>query len=153
MDEKTVEIGQLVAKPRLKLAAPGRLARKMREDWRTLRRLAKKAQARVQSAQGAQNKFNEIGWIVGKAQDRIAARLGWAKSALSLLQADQHRQAVLTAQRSAISALLPPGTAKPACVAIGGGAYLVTLDSHSSVRASIRDSHSNLHEATVAVLE
>ena len=153
MDEKTAEIGQLVAKPRLKLAAPGRLARKMREDWRTLGRLAKKAQARVQSAQGARNKFNEIGWIVGKAQDRIAARLGWAKSALSLLQSDQHRRAVLTAQRSAISALLPPGTAKPACVAIGGGAYLVTLDSHSSVRASIRDSHSNLHEATVAVLE
>jgi GT2 family glycosyltransferase len=150
MDEKTAEIGQLVAKPRAKLAAPGRLARKMREDWRKLRQLAKKAQARVQSAHGVQNKLHEIGWIVGKAQNRVAARLGWATPALTLPQSDENRRAVLAAHRTAISALLPAGVARPACVAIGGGAFLVTLETrNTAARASIRDSRSNLHEATV----
>ena len=84
MDEKTAEIGRLVATTRPKLAAPARLARKMREDWRTLRQLAKKAQARVQSARGVQNKLNEMGWIIGKAQDHLALRLGLAKPGTSL---------------------------------------------------------------------
>src|SRR6202035_1082464 len=144
MDEKNAEIGQLVAKAHPRLAAPSRLARKMRQDWRSLRQLAKKTQTRVQSAQGVRNKVNEIGWIIAKAQDRIAARLGWAKPVLSLPQSDENRRAVLAAHRTAISALLQAGAARPACVAIGGGAFLVTLETgQTAARASIRDSHSN----------
>src|SRR5437660_11274223 len=112
MDEKTAEISRLVAKGPTRLASPGRVVRKLRHDWRTLKGLAKKAQARVRSAQGFQNKINEIGWIIGKAQDRIATRLGLTQAAPSLPQSRESRRALLTAHRKALSALLPDGVRK-----------------------------------------
>ena len=69
---------------------------------------------------------------------------------MSLPQADENRRALLTAQRTTLSALLPVEVPRPACVAIGGGAFLVTLGTgHTAARASIRDSYANLHDATV----
>src|SRR5437764_4480720 len=106
MDENNAEIGRLVVKPRSRLAAPARLAREMRDDWRSLRRLAEKARSRVQSAQGFQNKLDEIGWIVGRARNRVLQRFGLASPVPPLLQTDESRRAILDGQRTTLSALL-----------------------------------------------
>src|SRR5437660_2856079 len=135
MDEKTAEIGRLIAKSPPGPVALGHLLRKLRQDWRTLRHLAKKAQARVRSAPGFKSKVNEIRWIAGKAQNRIATRLGLASAAPVLPQTDQHRRMVLEAQRTSISALLPGTAQKPACLPVGGGAFLVAMTKQDAAAA------------------
>jgi len=153
MDEDTAEIGRLITKSSRGFAAPRRVIRKLQQDWQSLRGLSRKAQARIQSAQGFQNKLDEIGWIAGKARDRIARRLGFTGTAPALLQTDENRRVVLGAHRMAISALLPAGVTIPACVPVGGGAFLVTLEQEQTTSAWIRDSHANLHEAKITSWE
>jgi GT2 family glycosyltransferase len=153
MDEDNAEFGRLVVKAPSGLAAPAHLARKMREDWRALRRLAQKARSRVQSAQGFQNKLNEIGWIAGRAQDRVIKRLGLAGPVPTLLQTDESRRALLDAQRTALSALLPDTGREPVCLPIGGGTFLVSIESRLPTSAWVSDSHANLHEAIVTAWE
>lgn len=149
MDKDTAEIGRLIAKRRPGFAASARVLRKLRQNWQSLRRLSKKAQARLQSAQGFRNKLSEVGWIAGKAQDRIARRLGAADAAPAVLQSDEGRRAVLHTHRLSVSTLLPDGVTGPACVPVGGGAFLVSLEGQHETSAWIRDAHANLHEAKV----
>ncbi|HEX3431055.1 MAG TPA: glycosyltransferase [Rhizomicrobium sp.] len=153
MDENTADIRRLTAKSPLRFAAPRRLIHRLGEDWRRLGQLANKAKQRVRSARGFTNKVNEIRWIAGKAQERVARRLGLASPAPALLQTDENRRLVLTAQRTTILALLPDATPRPACVPIGGGAFLVALDKQQADNAWLRDSYSNLHEAKITVWE
>jgi len=149
MEEDTAEIGRLITKSSPGFAVPRRVLRKLRQDWQSLRRLSKKARARIQSAQGFQNKLDQIGWIAGKARDRIARRLGFANTAPALLQSEENRRVALGAHRAAISAILPAGVSIPACVHIGGGAFLVVLEQEQMTSAWVRDSHANLHEAKI----
>src|SRR5205085_6715976 len=128
MEEEAAEIDRLIATSRPGLAAPERMIRKLRKDWRSLRQLSKKAQARLKSAQGFTNKLTEIGWIAGKAKDKVARRLGFAGTSPALLQTDESRRVVLGAHRTSISALLPNSVARPACVPVGGGTFLVALE-------------------------
>src|SRR5215469_16627357 len=153
MDEDTAEIGRLVAKSSTGFAAPPRVIRKLQRDWQSLRRLSKKAHARLQSAHGFRNKLVEIGWIADKARERIARRLGFPGTAPVLLQTDEHRRVVVGAHRTAVSALLPESVAGPACVPVGGGAFLVAMEKGQARCAWVRDSHANLHEAKITCWE
>lgn len=148
MDENPAEIGRLIAKSSPGFAGPRRVVRRLQQNWQSLRRLAKKAHARFQSAQGFRAKLDEIGWIAGKARERIARRLGYSSPPV-LLQTDEHRRVVVGAHRTAISALLPDSAARPACIAVGGGAFLVALEKERASSAWIRDAHANLHEAKI----
>lgn len=147
MDEDTAEIGRLIAKSGPGFAAPGRMIRKLQQEWLSLRRLSKKAQGRFQSAQGFKSKVEELGWIAGKARDRIARRLGFSGALPGLLQSEEHRRMLIAAHRKALSALLPGGTQMPACMPVGGGAFLVALENESASRVWFRDTHGNLHGA------
>ena len=153
MDEDTAEIGRLIAKSSPRFAAPGRVIRKLQQDWKSLRRLSKKAQARFQSARGFRSKLEEIGWIAGRARERIAGRLGFLGTTTALLQTDEHRRVVVGAHRRAVSALLPHVVSRPACVPVGGGAFLVALDREYASSAWLRDAHGNLHEAKITPWE
>ena len=154
MEEETAEIDRLIATSRPGLAAPERMIRKLRKDWRSLRQLSKKAQARLKSAQGFTNKLTEIGWIAGKAKDKVARRLGFAGTSPALLQTDESRRVVLGAHRTSISALLPNSVARPACVPVGGGTFLVALENGGQATSAwIRDSHANLHATKITSWE
>lgn len=149
MDHKTAEISRLIAKSRPRLAMPGRIIRKMRQDLHTLRQLAGMAQSRLHAANGFTNKLNEVAWIARKAQDRVGRRLGLTTARPTLLQTDEDRRLVLTAHRTALSTLLPAASQEPACVAAGGGTFVLALEKAEEVYAWVRDSHANLHEAKV----
>jgi len=153
MDQDPAEIGRLIARSSPGFAVPGRAIRKLRQEWQSLRRLWKKAHVRFQSAQGFRDKLDEIGWIAGKARERIARRLGFSRTAPAVLQTDEHRRVVIGAHRRAISALLPDSTSRPACMAVGGGVFLVAMDGGAASSAWIRDSHANLHEAKITPWE
>ncbi len=143
-----MDVGSPATAPQ-RLTVAAQAARRLRGDWKSLRRLARKARARLGAARGTRNKLRELARILQKAKDRFAAR---AKSAMAtpLAQSQATREAALVAQRATVSALHADDAPLPACVPAGGGTILISIAQDADFPAIyLRDRHANLHQARI----
>ncbi len=147
MNDKSLDVNGLLAKPTRPPGAVFRLRRRLREDWRKLDRLMRKAHARIHAAPGVRSKLREMRWLLAKAQERLRRRLNTTLAPAHVPHVQYARPIAHARQATAITDLLRETTEGSVCIPAGGGTFVVALDQAvvGAPAILVRDAHGNLH--------
>jgi GT2 family glycosyltransferase/glycosyltransferase involved in cell wall biosynthesis len=148
MSGERVKSGRLFVRAPLETLA--QIAQKTRRDLREFKRLARKARERIRATRGFRKKFAELGWILGRARNRIARRFRPGRASMPVVPPQRVREMARLAERTAFSASLTSDSVPPCCEHIGGGALSVSLDRPATEAAIyVRDEFLTLHHAQI----
>ncbi|HEY1613356.1 MAG TPA: glycosyltransferase [Rhizomicrobium sp.] len=150
MGDTPNEIHRIVPRASILPTKALRVRRRLRDDWRKLRGLARKAHARVHAAPGLPNKLREIRWLLRKAAVRLKKKIGPRLTPVSVTHAPYDPIA-----RSPEENFLPGASSGAACAPIAPGVFMVALEHalENPPVICVRDDAGNLHEGRIVESE